>query len=89
MLKLGVNLSKNGKNLLSELENFQTFHEKEKKEICKRNLKHFLHMANLSPLELECTTSFLDKGNEGYISIADLQKKYPSEADIKNYKEKK
>jgi hypothetical protein len=46
-------------------------------------------MANLSPLELECTTSFLDKGNEGYIAVADLQKKYPSEADIKTYKEKK
>ena len=46
-------------------------------------------MANLSPLELECTTSFLDKRNEGYIAVADLQKKYPSEADIKTYKEKK
>ena len=66
-------MQKGGRNLLTEIDNYQTFSEKEKKDICKRNLKHFLHnLGNLTPLEMECIISFFDKNNDGYIPVDDI-----------------
>ena len=54
-----------------------------------RNLKYFLsYPANLSQNELDACVSYFDFSVEGFVKIADIQKKYPSDNDIKNYKTK-
>ena len=54
-----------------------------------RNLKYFLSTAGrLSANELEACVNYFDMGVEGFVKTADIQKKYPSDSDIKSYKQK-
>ena len=54
-----------------------------------RNFKYFLSfVANLSQNQLDACVNYFDTNSEGFVKIADIQKKYPSDIDIKNYKTK-
>ena len=89
MFKLGASLQKQGKSLQTEVSNFQSWNEKESGEIMLRNFKYFLSfVANLSQNQLDACVNYFDTNGEGFVKIADIQKKYPSDSDIKNYKTK-
>lgn len=54
-----------------------------------RNLKYFLSITGrLSESELEACVNYFDMGVEGFVKIADIQRKYPQENDIKNFNPK-
>jgi hypothetical protein len=90
MLKLAASLSKQGRQLLTAIGDFQQWQEKERKEILRRNFKHFLAIhANLSPYELTCCANYFDRENEGYLSIDQIQKKYPGAAEVQAFMKSK
>ena len=86
MLKLGAALSRNGRKLDLEIQQFMTWDEKERKVINRRNLKHFLSInANLSVFELQAVVTSFDTDNDGFIEIEHIKNRYPQDNDIRNF----
>lgn len=89
MLKVAASFHNQAKRLKTEIEAFQTWQEKSKAEIIRRNFKHFLAVnGQLSPYELGCCVYYFDMDYDGYIQVEDVEKKFPSSTDVQSYLKK-
>jgi len=62
------------KELISELEKYQSAGEVSEKEINIRTFKHFAHIVfNLKPFEVDNLIEYLDTANDGFIKTLKIQ----------------